>query len=50
MILSTLVISQLHFEMCAGPYGHPVYVCCVNCFQFGSHLGILVVMVVALFM
>ena len=25
MILSTLVISQLHFEMCAGLYGHPVY-------------------------
>ena len=24
MILSTLVISQLHFEMCAGLYGHPV--------------------------
>ena len=27
MILSTLVTSQLHFEMCAGLYGHPV------CFQ-----------------
>ena len=26
MILSTLVTSQLHFEMCAGLYGHPVYV------------------------
>jgi len=25
MILSTLVTSQLHFEMCAGFYGHPVY-------------------------
>jgi len=25
MILSTLVISQLHFDMCAGLYGHPVY-------------------------
>jgi len=25
MILSTLVASQLHFEMCAGLYGHPVY-------------------------
>jgi len=25
MILSTLVTSQLHFEMCAGLYGHPVY-------------------------
>jgi len=24
MILSTLVTSQLHFEMCAGVYGHPV--------------------------
>jgi len=24
MILSTLVTSQLHFEMCAGLYGHPV--------------------------
>jgi len=24
MILSTLVTSQLHFEMCAGIYGHPV--------------------------
>ena len=23
MILSTLVTSQLHFEMCAGLYGHP---------------------------
>jgi len=22
MILSTLVTSQLHFEMCAGLYGH----------------------------
>jgi len=27
MILSTLVTSQLHFEMCAGLYGHPVYAC-----------------------
>ena len=26
MILSTLVTSQLHFEMCAGLYGHPVYI------------------------
>ena len=25
MILSTLVTWQLHFEMCAGLYGHPVY-------------------------
>jgi len=25
MISSTLVTSQLHFEMCAGLYGHPVY-------------------------
>jgi len=25
MILSTLVTSQLHFEMCVGLYGHPVY-------------------------
>ena len=25
MILSTLVTSQLHFEMCAGLYGNPVY-------------------------
>jgi len=25
VILSTLVILQLHFEMCAGLYGHPVY-------------------------
>ena len=25
MTLSTLVTSQLHFEMCAGLYGHPVY-------------------------
>jgi len=24
VILSTLVTSQLHFEMCAGLYGHPV--------------------------
>ena len=24
MILSTLVTSKLHFEMCAGLYGHPV--------------------------
>jgi len=24
MILSTLVTSQLHFEMCAGLHGHPV--------------------------
>jgi len=24
MILSTLVTSQLHFEMCARLYGHPV--------------------------
>jgi len=24
MILSTLVTSQLHFEMCAGLYEHPV--------------------------
>ena len=24
MILSTLVTSQLHFEMCAGLYGHPI--------------------------
>jgi len=24
MIVSTLVTSQLHFEMCAGLYGHPV--------------------------
>ena len=24
MILSTLVTSQLHFEMCAGLYGHSV--------------------------
>ena len=24
MILSTLVTSQLDFEMCAGLYGHPV--------------------------
>jgi len=24
MILSTLVILQLHFEMCAGLSGHPV--------------------------
>ena len=26
MILSTLVTSQLHFEMCAGLYGYPVYI------------------------
>jgi len=25
MILSILVTSQLHFEMCAGLYGHPVF-------------------------
>ena len=25
MILSTLVTSQLHFEWCAGLYGHPVH-------------------------
>jgi len=25
MILSTLVTLQLHFEMCAGLYGHPAY-------------------------
>ena len=25
MILSTLVTWQLHFEMCAGLYGHPVH-------------------------
>jgi len=25
MILSTLVTSQLHFEMCAELHGHPVY-------------------------
>jgi len=25
MILSTLVTSQLHFEMCAGLYGYPVF-------------------------
>jgi len=25
MILSSSVTSQLHFEMCAGHYGHPVY-------------------------
>jgi len=25
MILSTLVTSQLHFEMCAGLYGHLVF-------------------------
>ena len=25
MILSTLVTPQLHFEMCAGLYGHPVF-------------------------
>jgi len=25
MILSTLVASPLHFEMCAGLYGHPVF-------------------------
>jgi len=25
MILSTLVTSQLHFEMCAGLYGHPYF-------------------------
>jgi len=30
MILSTLVTSQLHFEMCAGLYGHPVYNCSVH--------------------
>jgi len=28
MILSTLVASQLHFEMCAGLYGHPVPCMC----------------------
>jgi len=28
MILSTLVTSQLHFEMCAGLYGHPVHCAC----------------------
>jgi len=30
MILSTLVTSQLHFEMCVGLFGHPVlfsYLC-----------------------
>jgi len=26
ILLSTLVTSQLHFEMCAGLYGHPVYI------------------------
>ena len=25
MISFTLVTSQLHFEMCAGLYGHPVH-------------------------
>jgi len=25
MILFTLITSQLHFEMCAGLYGHPVF-------------------------
>jgi len=25
MILSILVTSHLHFEMCAGLYGHPVH-------------------------
>ena len=30
MILSTLVTSQLHFEMCAGLYGRPV------CIQHGN--------------
>ena len=28
MILSTLFTSQLHFEMCAGLYGHPVNPVC----------------------
>ena len=31
MILCTLVTSQLHFEMCAGLYGHPV-----PCFTFNT--------------
>jgi len=30
MILSTLVTSQLHFEMCAGLYGHPAHLKCSN--------------------
>jgi len=25
MILSTIVTSQLHFEICAGLYAHPVF-------------------------
>ena len=29
MILSTLVTSQLHFEMCVGLYGHPVFNKCM---------------------
>jgi len=32
MILSTLVTSQLHFEMCAGLYGHPVYTLLLSLF------------------
>jgi len=31
MILSTLVTSQLHFEICAGLYGHPVVLRWLNC-------------------
>ena len=31
MILSTLVTSQLHFEMCAELYGHPVYPRYLSC-------------------
>jgi len=42
MILSTLITSQLHFEMCAGLYGHPVFflvgraIVMINCTIDGS--------------
>jgi len=38
MILSTLVTSQLHFEMWAGLYGHPVY---LNITKRSSQLRVL---------
>jgi len=39
MILSTLVTSQLHFKMCAGLYGHPVYIVVLRAHPIrgGSH-------------
>jgi len=39
MILSTLVTSQLHFEMCAGLYGHPVQCMVKGDFTFKEIYG-----------